>query len=111
MHLLFLMSLVAQAGSAAPKSTPELMEKGKQAFAVNCVSCHGELGDGKGPAGEAVKARNFTQDKFKAGTKPEQVFKTIANGLPGTSMAGFGHLPEEDRWGLVYYVLHFRKKK
>lgn len=100
-----------KAAGGAKKSTPELIAKGKASFTTNCVTCHGEKGDGNGPAGQLMnpKPRSFSTDKFKAGDKPEQVFNTISKGLPGTAMAGYSHLPEEERWGLTYYVLSFKK--
>ena len=96
-----------------PKATPELLEKGKAAYSTNCLTCHGEKGDGNGPAGAMMnpKPRDFAVGKFKKGNKPDQVFKTITNGLAGTSMAGFGHLSEEERWALAHYVLSFKTKK
>jgi len=54
------------------------------------------------------KPRDFSEP-FKNGKKPEQVFKTISEGLPGTAMAAFASIPEEDRWGVVYHVLSFDK--
>lgn len=102
----------AQAAGKAPASSPELIAKGAASFKTNCTVCHGEKGAGDGPAGASLnpKARNFTTEKFKFGNKPEQVFKTISEGSKGTSMAPFGHLPEEERWGLVYFVLSLAKK-
>ena len=96
----------------APKETPELLEKGKAAYLVNCLACHGEKGDGAGPAGQALnpKPRDFSKDPFKQGTKPEELFKSISEGVAGTPMIGYAHLPEEDRWGLTYYVLSFVPK-
>ncbi|MBI2374187.1 MAG: cytochrome c [Deltaproteobacteria bacterium] len=101
----------SQALAAAPKSTPELLGRGKAAFTVNCVPCHGEKGDGNGPAGQALnpKPRNFGTDPFKSGDKPEQIMKAISEGLPGTAMVAFAHIPEEERWGLVYHVLELQK--
>jgi mono/diheme cytochrome c family protein len=101
----------AFAMAAPPKLTPALLEKGKAAYTTNCMTCHGEKGDGNGVAGAMMnpKPRNFIADKFKQGDKPEKVFKTISQGLPNTSMVGFGHLSEEERWALTYYVLDFRK--
>jgi len=103
--------LLASAAGAMPKQTPELVAKGKVAFATNCVVCHGEKGDGNGPAGMALnpKPRDFTAGVFKNGNKPEQIFKTITDGLPGTPMAGFKNLPEDDRAALAYYVLSLKK--
>ena len=102
-------------GAAKVKTpTPEMIAKGKTIFTMNCVPCHGEKGDGMGPAGAVMNPhpRNFNTEAFKAGEKPEQVFNTVSKGLPGTAMAPFGHLPEVDRWNVVYYVLDtFRKKK
>ena len=100
--------------AGAPKSTPALLEKGKAAFLVNCMPCHGEKGDGEGPAGLALKTagtppRNFGVDPFKQGEKPADVFKTITAGVAGTPMVGFPQLSEEDRWGMSYHVLALRK--
>lgn len=94
-----------------PALTPALLEKGKASYATNCTTCHGDNGDGNGVAGAMMnpKPRNFIADKFKLGDKPEKVFKAISQGLPNTSMVGFGHLSEEDRWALTHYVLGFRK--
>lgn len=104
---------VLPAQAKVMKLTPELLAKGKAAYMTNCTVCHGELGDGNGPAGAAMnpRPRNFAKDQFKKGDQPQQVFNTVSKGLEGTAMAGFGHLPEEDRWGLTYYVLSLRKAK
>ena len=109
---LFLVLAVSSFASAAtPPPTPALVEKGKAAFKTNCVTCHGEKGDGNGPAGGYMnpKPRDFSQGIFKAGSKPAELFKTITQGLKGTSMPGFGQLPEEDRWAVTYYVRSFIK--
>ena len=49
--------------------TPELLEKGKTVYTVNCMTCHGEKGDGNGPAGQYMnpKPRDFAKEKFKGG--------------------------------------------
>jgi high-affinity iron transporter len=105
-------ALTATARAAkAPKETPALLAKGKAAFNANCVPCHGERGDGNGPLGKALtpKPRAFATEPFKQGDSPEQVYKTISEGVPGTPMVGFPALPEEDRWGLAYYVLKLKR--
>lgn len=107
-----LVSGLALAG-APPKSTPELIAKGKTAYTTTCVACHGEKGDGNGPAGAALnpKPRDLTVKNekvgahYKKGGTAAQLFESISTGLPGTAMAGFAAaIPEETRWGMVYYI-------
>lgn len=109
----FLIFAAGANGAGPPKSTPALIEKGKTSYMTNCLACHGEKGDGNGPAGAVMnpKPRNLATDKYKQGLKPAQVFKSISEGVKNTSMTGYGHLPEEERWGLTYFVLNFRTKK
>jgi mono/diheme cytochrome c family protein len=100
--------------AAAPKESPELLAKGKAIFDAQCALCHGEKGDpDTSVAGKAMnpKPRNLATDAFKTGDSPDKVFDSISKGLPGTAMAPFGHLPEEDRWALTYHVLGMRKNK
>jgi len=96
-----------------PKRTPALVEKGKKAYTMFCVACHGAAGDGKGPAGAALKPppRNFVKDKFVAGSTTADIYNTVTHGLPKTLMVGYKHIPEEDRWGIAYYVGDFIPKK
>lgn len=100
----------AAALGAAPAPSNELLEKGKAAFTINCVPCHGPKGAGDGPAAVALtpKPRNYTTDVFKNGDKVENVFKTVSEGIKDTAMVAYGHLPEQDRWALAYYVLELR---
>lgn len=106
---------------APPKSSPELIAKGKAAYTMTCVACHGEKGDGKGPAGVALNPppRDLTVKNekvgahYKKGGTAAQLFESISTGLPGTAMAGFAAaIPEETRWGVVYYIQsEFQKAK
>lgn len=105
--------LAGAAHAAGPDVTPALLEKGKASFSTNCAPCHGEKGDGTGVAAAALnpKPRNFNTEPFKNGNKPDNVFQTLTTGLPGTVMAPFGHLPEEERWALTHYVVTTFVKK
>jgi caa(3)-type oxidase subunit IV len=87
-------------------ATPQLIEKGKAAFQINCVSCHGPNGKGDGIAATGMKPppRNFTTTDWKYGRSPTRVFATITNGVKGTSMAAWSHLTVEERYALAHYV-------
>ncbi len=99
---------VARAGE--PRKTPELVQKGKASFEMNCASCHGPAGGGDGAAAAALdpKPRNLATAPFKGGAKPAQIFDTLGKGVPGTAMIAFTHLPEDERWALAYHVAGLR---
>lgn len=91
----------------APKQTPEMLTAGKKVYEVNCLTCHGEKGDGNGEVGKVLvpKPRDFTKDPMKQGSKPEEVFKSVTEGVKDTPMVGWAQLSDEDRWAVTYYVL------
>ena len=97
-----------------PKMTPELEKKGQAIFTSNgCNACHGEKGDGSGPAAAALKPppRNFTKGDFKNGNKPQNLFDSITKGIPKSAMSGYAHIPENDRWALVAFIKSLGPKK
>ena len=106
---LCLASTAALAGPPPGKDQATL-DKGKAAFTTNCVACHGEKGDGTGPAAVALnpRPRNYATDVFKQGDKLEDIYKTVTGGVPTTAMVGFNYLPEADRWALAYWVLELK---
>ncbi len=90
--------------------------RGKIVYDQKCAQCHGLEGAADGPAAERVnpKPRDFTSGTFKfrstaSGGMPtdEDLLRTITNGLHGTSMIGWGHVPEDDRRALVDYIKTF----
>ena len=100
----------AQAGDA---------NAGKAVYQLKCVGCHGEKGDGKGPAAELLvpQPRDFTSGIYKirttAGKAPsdQDLFKVITDGMPGTSMPSWAVLPDKERWNLVAYIKAFAADK
>src|SRR5438874_556639 len=89
--------------------------KGGAIYIRNCVHCHGEKGDGKGPSAELLlpKPRDFTKGLYKirstANKTPtdRDLFRIITEGMPGTSMPAWAVLPEKDRHNLVAYLKSF----
>jgi len=86
---------------------------GRQNYEIHCVGCHGEIGDGGGPAARylAPRPRNFRRGLFKftstdASSRPQRrdLFQTITRGLAGSAMPEFRLVNEEKRWDLVEYV-------
>ena len=101
-----------QAAARAPKRSPELVAKGKATYGIYCVACHGETGAGDGSVAPTLnpRPRNFATEKFRQGSKVEQVFETLRTGVPGTAMVKFTNLSEEERWALSWYVLELRSR-
>jgi DMSO reductase family type II enzyme heme b subunit len=100
----------AQAGDAGA---------GKAVYERKCIGCHGEKGDGKGPAAELLRPapRDFTSGIYKIRSTSNKVptdkdlFDVITHGMPGTSMPAWKVLPDKDRWNLVAYVKSFAAEK
>ena len=87
----------------APQSPPDV-NRGATLYQSQCASCHGLGGDGRGP--DAAKLDpppiDFT-DRARASQR--SVFalqQVISQGLEGTAMQSFRHLPEQDRWALAF---------
>jgi mono/diheme cytochrome c family protein len=95
-------------GAAAPARAQSDAdpERAQKLFVVNCASCHGATGDGKGTTELDRPARSFQDGGFSFGNTPEALFKTISTGIPGSPMAGFdSSLTEEERRLLADYVV------
>ena len=101
-----------------PAPSPKLLALGKQIFARQCAACHGLQGQGDGEAVYLLfpKPRNFVAAKYRLVSTWDRVptdqdlFNTITRGMPGSAMPSWGHLPEEQRWALVYYVKSLSEK-
>jgi mono/diheme cytochrome c family protein len=88
-------------------SSPELLAKGKDLFGRNCAPCHGETGQGDGPAAATLnpRPRDFTIPLgWKNGADLPSIYKTLTEGIGGTAMNSFDYLSKRDRMALAHYV-------
>ncbi|WP_138485429.1 c-type cytochrome [Dyadobacter bucti] len=89
-----------------PAHYPSLVA-GQALFKTYCVSCHGEHGDGKGPAAKGLdpEPTNFLDAKAMQPVSPLAAFNTISIGLQGTAMTGFSEVLDENQiWELAFYL-------
>jgi mono/diheme cytochrome c family protein len=89
---------------------PELMARGRALFAQSCATCHGPEGKGDGPGGAGLtpKPRNFTQPAaWKNGHQLEAIYKTLDEGIKGSSMVSYKDLSKRDRMALAHVVQSF----
>ena len=92
--------------------------KGETQFKTLCVACHGEKGDGNGPAGAALtpKPTNFTDAANAERLTDEWVYKMVknggqANGKSPMMVAWSGALNDQQIRDVAAYVLKFKPAK
>jgi len=94
--------------SVSPRKAPSLAVA-KQLFSQQCASCHGTMGDGKGPlaAGLYPPPINFHDISRQSKRSVWGLYSAISQGVEGTAMPAFNKLTEEQRWALAFYVANF----
>lgn len=107
----------AQADGPAADDLPAsaAAARGAASYLKWCVGCHGEEGRGDGPAAVFLDPlpRDFQAGAFKFRSTPsgslptpDDLLRTITNGLHGSSMPAFPLVPEPERRDLAEHVLH-----
>ena len=92
----------------APAATPDVA-RGAALFAENCTSCHGTDGAARTSAAAQMDPPpiDFT-DRGRARERSTfALYQVIGQGLEGTAMQSFAHLPEADRWALAFRAGQF----
>ncbi len=96
------------------KEISKLEKLGQDLYKKNaCHSCHGLYGKGDGPVGLKLNPtpRNYKDmDSYKQGSGLEDIMNTLLTGVPGTLMAAYSHISEEDRRAIASYVVYLQKK-
>jgi len=95
-----------------PRSA-EWIAYGKEVYENRCLGCHGEKGDGNGPAATFLwnqRPRSFAAGafKFRLTQKPiptdGDLLRTITRGVRGTAMPAWYELPINDRLAVIQYI-------
>ncbi|MCC7138803.1 MAG: c-type cytochrome [Planctomycetes bacterium] len=74
------------------RPVPTVPAEPEAQYKALCVRCHGEKGDGEGPAAHNLvpRPRQFTNSRFFDWIAPDRAWKAIREGVPGTAMPAFG---------------------
>ncbi len=106
--LVALSLLLRQPESSDQVGQPMQIRLGRKVFLDRCVSCHGPKGKGDGPISKLLKGPpvgDLTDQTWKHGDRPEEVERLIGEGVPNTSMPGWGRtLGEKDLRCVTAYV-------
>lgn len=108
---------VTQPAEPAAPAGDARLAAGQHLYTNHCAQCHGDKGNGDGPAARFLfpRPRNFGEGKFRlvstTNRKPtdEDLLAVVTRGMPGSAMFPFAHLPETDRQTLVAYVRHLMR--
>jgi high-affinity iron transporter len=92
----------------APSAAPDL-NAGARLYAQHCASCHGATGQADTPmARQLDPAPVAFADRARARERSSfALYQVINQGLEGTAMQSFVHLPEQDRWALAFQAGRF----
>ncbi|MEJ7735223.1 MAG: c-type cytochrome [Polyangiaceae bacterium] len=96
------------------------LNAGYEAYMLYCYACHGEKGDGKGPASFGLRPtpRDFTKGIFKFARlrssdelpHDDDLFRIIRGGLHGTAMLAWD-IPDIELDKIVQYIKTFAPAK
>ncbi len=105
-------------------TTAERLELGRRLYLPNCAPCHGEMGNGQGPAAASLQAASsalgqmdghqarpptdFTNAQAMAGGTGLLYYGKMVRGGMGTGMPYWGDIfTEQELWALVDYLWSF----
>lgn len=99
-----------------PKSSMVWVARGRSLFQSErgqCAGCHGLNGRGDGPRwktlkddwGQDIELLDLAEGVFRGGSRPQDLYRRIAGGIPGTPMPAMGKsLKAEEIWAIVHFV-------
>ena len=86
------------------------VEAGSVVFVTNCATCHGETGEGDGPAAEGLEKKPADlHESHVQELSDGALFYIVTHGVPDTPMVAWENvLSEEERWHVVNFLRTFR---
>jgi len=108
--------IVAPVASSEAQNSSDMLRRGQRLYAVNCAVCHGQNGNGKGPAAHMLvtQPRDFQSGSFKFRSTPSgalptdnDLMKIVTAGIRWTAMVGRPDLTESERLAVVQYLKTF----
>ena len=96
--------VAALAASSPGTPTMAQLERGRERFAIACVPCHSEVGDGDGPVVRRGFPRPPSYHEERLRAAPDRyLFDVITNGH-GVMYSYADRIAPEDRWAIVAYI-------
>ncbi|NUQ53401.1 MAG: c-type cytochrome [Phycisphaerales bacterium] len=98
--------------SKPPYFTEGMVGHGSSLYrSMGCVGCHGATGHGVeidgllDSMGKPVRPADLASGLYKSGQRPEDLYRTIITGVPGTPMPSYASLLSDDQvWALVAFI-------
>jgi cbb3-type cytochrome oxidase subunit 1/mono/diheme cytochrome c family protein len=92
---------------AAMPATQSRLAEGRSVFVANCAGCHGSDGNGDSPGGRALRPVAYDLVDFQL--QPQLVWDALEDGVPGSSMPSWSHLPAAQFQAVGDYVLSIER--
>src|SRR5262249_3632445 len=84
-------------------SAPSVL-RGEPLYDEHCADCHGPYGNGDGPLADSLERRPPNLVASLAARREGDMLWAVAQGVPGTRMAAFAQLSEDQIWDVLNYV-------
>ena len=96
---------------------PEILNFGREQYTLYCYACHGENGDGRGPASRYLRPppRDFRLATFTFGRAidglphDDDLKRIVRGGLKGTAMLPWD-VPDRNLDAIIHYIKTFSQK-
>jgi cytochrome c553 len=108
MNKIILIAAVALTAVVVTASAADVKENWEK----SCTKCHGPDGKGETKMGKKVEVKDFTDAKYQASLKDEDMFKAIKEGVKDgdkVRMKAAEGLSDDEIKALVTYVRAFKK--